>query len=112
MISASRSRRRHSRLAAWWRPALVVAFMLAAGGLLRAVPVGRASPAPAATPQPIAPDIRFGAVQALDAPGRATQAGVRWERLPFNWAAIQPGGPLDWNDPYASRVLTDESSRG
>ncbi len=51
------------------------------------------SPTPAAsTPR----EVRFGAVKAYEAPGRATEAGVAWERVIIRWDQIQPNGPSDW----------------
>lgn len=46
-------------------------------------------------------DPRFGVVQAFEAPQQASAIGVRWERIMFQWANIQPGGPNDWNPTYA-----------
>ncbi len=80
-----------------------------------AVHLADAGPPPRRSPThrpPSAPDIRFGAVEAYQAPTRATQAGVRWERIPFNWSTIQPTSALDWVDPYTSRFFSDEASRG
>jgi len=116
----------HSRPYSLRRPALAAALLM---GLLvvglgpPASPLARvtlaadhaadaSAPPPTTTPIPISPDRRFGAVEAYLAPGRATQAGVRWERLLFTWSAIQPSSGLDWQEPYPSRTLTDEGSRG
>jgi hypothetical protein len=46
-------------------------------------------------PQPLDP--RFGAVEAHYAAGRATEAGVAWERVLLYWKYLQPDGPGDWN---------------
>ena len=40
--------------------------------------------------------MRFGAVKAFESTGRATQAGVSWERVIIRWDQIQPKGPSDW----------------
>jgi hypothetical protein len=90
----------------------VLVLVLAAVAGRGPLKAGAAVPQDAATPPSISPDIRFGAVEAYQAPTRATQAGVRWERLTFTWSQIQPASPLDWVDPYTTRFLTDEASRG
>jgi hypothetical protein len=45
---------------------------------------------PAALAQVPRDDPRFGAVQAINSPDNAVQAGVRWERIIFPWADMQP----------------------
>src|SRR5579875_2169912 len=46
-------------------------------------------------------DPRFGVVQAFEAPQQASAIGVRWERIMFQWGAIQPTGPSDWRSDAA-----------
>ncbi len=50
------------------------------------------------------PDRRFGAVEAFEAPFAASYAGVGWERINFDWPALQPGGPHSWNRAAISGV--------
>ncbi len=40
---------------------------------------------------------RFGAVDAAFSPERATQAGIQWERLLFDWSRIQRHSPDQWD---------------
>jgi hypothetical protein len=47
-------------------------------------------------------DTRFGAVQAIDSPQKAAEAGVRWERIIFPWAVMQPNGPDELLPTYYS----------
>ncbi len=42
------------------------------------------------------PDVRFGAVEAHDAPQAASQLGLGWGRARINWAWVQPDGPDQW----------------
>jgi len=51
-------------------------------------------------------DPRFGVVQAFEAPQQAGTIGVRWERIMFQWANLQPTGSGDWN---AAAVISDAS---
>lgn len=44
----------------------------------------------------------LGAVDAFAAPERATEAGVQWGRVLFDWSAIQRRGPDDWSIGAAS----------
>jgi hypothetical protein len=58
-------------------------------------------------------DIRFGAVEAYDAPNAALQAGVAWERVRFHWAKIQAGGEGSWDDgEFTDDVLAAELAAG
>ena len=43
------------------------------------------------------PDRRFGVVQAFTAPYAASYAGIGWERVNFDWCALQPVSPHGWN---------------
>lgn len=49
-------------------------------------------------------DPRFGAVQSINAPDKAVQAGVRWERIIFPWADMQPSSP----DQLLAGYYTDQ----
>lgn len=72
------------------------------------------SPGENATAAPPAPEVRFGAVKAFEAPGRATQAGVSWERVILRWDQIQPKGPSDWrsNPWFPESALVRELADG
>ena len=39
----------------------------------------------------------MGAVDAFRAPSRAAEMGVQWQRMMFDWSALQPHGPDDWS---------------
>jgi hypothetical protein len=39
----------------------------------------------------------MGAVDAFRAPDRAAQMGVQWQRVMFDWSAIQRGSPATWD---------------
>src|ERR1700730_6438697 len=39
----------------------------------------------------------MGSVDAFLAPARAAEMGVEWQRIMFDWSAIQRHGPDDWN---------------
>lgn len=54
-------------------------------------------PALAQTPPP---DRRFGAVEAFWDAAAATEAGVGWERILFDWSQLQPGSAADWNEAH------------
>ncbi|MFN0074540.1 MAG: hypothetical protein ACKVVP_23920 [Chloroflexota bacterium] len=65
-----------------WRAGTVLAPLL-----LFMASISSAGPARAQAPQS---DPRFGAVQAIEASEKAAEAGVRWERIIFPWAVMQP----------------------
>ncbi len=54
-------------------------------------------PALAQTPPP---DRRFGAVEAFWDVAAATEAGVGWERILFDWSQLQPHSAQDWNETH------------
>ena len=56
-------------------------------------------------------DPRFGAVQAINAPVAAEQAGVAWERIIFPWAEIQPNGPEQLLQGYYPEAQIDGQVR-
>ncbi len=58
------------------------------------------------------PDPRFGVVESLEAPGRATELGVAWTRVRFAWHEIQPNSPADWNPPWPAERLEAEHRAG
>ena len=66
--------------------------------LLAMLTLGAHSVSAQATPR----DPRFGAVQAINAPDKASQAGVAWERIMFPWSEIQPGSPDEMKPGYYS----------
>src|SRR5690606_27437051 len=66
------------------------------------------TPAESLPPPPPLRDVRFGAVEAYDAPHIATSAGVGWTRIIFWWHQVQPGGPHDWNDFYFPDGLVNQ----
>ena len=78
------------QLARFARRAVHVLLLVAVvGSLLPALP---ARPAEAADPP-----VRFGIAEAFWAHPESTALGVTWERLVFNWSAMQPDGPDSWN---------------
>src|SRR5919197_1962558 len=42
-------------------------------------------------------DLPLGAVDAFRAPERASEMGVQWGRIMFDWSAIQRRGPDEWS---------------
>jgi hypothetical protein len=58
------------------------------------------------------PDPRFGAIEAYDAPGAASEMGVGWTRIPFLWAKMQPNGTHEWFPPISDEELTREIGQG
>jgi len=69
-------------------------------------------PEVAAQPQPVPrDDPRFGAVQAINAPDPAVQAGVRWERIIFPWADMQPSSPDQLLQGYYTDAQIDGEVR-
>src|SRR5215210_5598276 len=87
----------------------VVAVLLLSVALSASGPLAAFSAA-----QPETPSARyFGAVQAMNSPERAAQAGVQWERVIFHWKDMQPTGPDDWHKGYFSdEELAREVGRG
>jgi hypothetical protein len=58
-------------------------------------------------------DPRFGAVQAIASPDKAVQAGVRWERIIFPWAQMQPNSANEMLPGYFTDAQIDgEVKRG
>jgi len=66
-------------------------------------------PEPPRDPRPISPDnpriwpavsrdqpLPMGAVDAFRAQARAAEMGVQWQRIMFDWSALQPHSPDDW----------------
>ncbi len=51
----------------------------------------------ASTTAPINP---FGAVEAYYRPAEAAELGLGWERIVFEWNALQPNGPTDWDTSH------------
>lgn len=70
------------------RVLIFILMTLFASGLVRAQETVEA---------PDAPANRFGAVEAFWFPEAACESGIGWERIIFDWAEHQPGGPDDWN---------------
>jgi hypothetical protein len=77
--------------------------------VLTLAPPGLATPAAAqAVPRD---DPRFGAVQSINAPDRAVQAGVRWERIIFPWAEMQPNSPDQFLPGYHTEAQIEGQAR-
>src|SRR5215213_10646929 len=57
---------------------------------------------PTARAQGLGSDPRFGTVQAIDAPQKGAEAGVRWERIMFPWAMMQPSSSDELLPTYYS----------
>jgi hypothetical protein len=51
----------------------------------------------------------MGAVDAFRAPERAAEMGVQWQRVMFDWSAIQPRSPDDWS--YFVRTGLEATAR-
>ncbi len=84
---------------AWW---LVVAAPLLAVGMV---------PLQGATAR--ATDPRFGLIESHDAPARADELAVAWERARFHWALVQPNGPNEWVEAELTAAeLAGELSAG
>lgn len=67
----------------------------------------------AAAVQPTGPDVRFGAVEAYDAPEAASELGVGWGRARINWAWVQPDRPGQWVDvEFTDEDLAGERAAG
>jgi hypothetical protein len=70
---------------------------------------------PTPIPPPSAPtetDGRFGAVETYQAPGEASNAGLGWTRVRFQWADVQADGPDSWQAPVTNSQLNRELSDG
>src|SRR5689334_6907215 len=52
-------------------------------------------------------DPRFGAVQAIASPDKAVAAGVRWERIIFPWAQMQPSSTNEMLPGYFTDAQID-----
>jgi len=68
------------------------------------------APAPTSGPgqvNPASSDPRFGVAEAAVRPDIANRLGVRWTRIPFIWADLQPDGPRSWNRFALSRTGSD-----
>jgi hypothetical protein len=69
-------------------------------------------PAPGLVSAQLGPrDARFGAVQSINAPQRAVEAGVGWERIIFPWAQIQPNGPDQMMPGYYTDAEIDQQAK-
>ncbi len=62
--------------------------------------------------QALAPDYRFGVIEAYDAPWAASELGAGWTRVTFHWDQIQPDGPDQWNLPITDEQLALELAQG
>ncbi len=55
---------------------------------------------------------RFGAVEASDNPAVASQLGIGWTRLRFEWSEIQPNDAGQWNDTTLEAKVNAEIAAG
>lgn len=55
---------------------------------------------------------RFGVIAAYEDPAAARELGVGWERITFDWAAFQPGGPDDFEEAVNSEWLDEARQAG
>jgi hypothetical protein len=53
-------------------------------------------------------DSRFGAIDTPDNPSAASQLGVGWTRLRFEWSEIQPNDSGQWNDATLEVMVNSE----
>lgn len=67
---------------------------------------------PATSVEAVAPDYRFGVIEAYDAPWAASELGVGWTRVTFRWNEVQPEGPDQWNLPITDEQLALELVQG
>ncbi|HEX3244601.1 MAG TPA: hypothetical protein VHX16_04285 [Chloroflexota bacterium] len=67
--------------------------------------------APAVRAQGPGNDPRFGAVQSIDAPQKAAEAGARWERIIFPWAMMQPTSGDELQPTYYSDERIEAQAR-
>ncbi len=89
-------------------------FFISIGLILAGLPgptlTVQAAPIDQTTPPPVEP--RFGVVEAYDRPEDATELGVGWERITFDWSRIQPT-PDSWVEwPISDAVLDAEQASG
>lgn len=99
------------------RRVLLQAFGSTAAAAIPTLALARPAPLrdPAIDPRPITLEhpriwpavtrtapLLLGAVDAFAAPERATEAGVQWGRVLFDWSAIQRHGPDEWSLGSAS----------
>lgn len=56
-----------------------------------------------------ADDLRFGLVNAFDAPEAASESGASWELVHFRWDELQPDAPSQWDTTYATEDWLDEA---
>jgi hypothetical protein len=61
--------------------------------------------------QGLGSDPRFGAVQSIDAPQKGADAGVRWERIIFPWAMMQPTSADELQPTYYSDERIEAQAR-
>ena len=64
------------------------------------------------TPAPPIPDPRFGVIESQENPVAATELGAGWTRVRFQWADLQPNGPLGWIPPISDEQLDSERTAG
>jgi hypothetical protein len=77
-----------------WRLRWAITLLTALVTIGGAIPTARA--------QGLGSDPRFGTVQAIDAPQKGAEAGVRWERIMFPWAMMQPSSSDELLPTYYS----------
>ncbi|HEV7215366.1 MAG TPA: hypothetical protein VGP33_09605, partial [Chloroflexota bacterium] len=66
------------------------------------------------TARTVSGDPRLGVAESYVSPDAAWTLGARWERVTFQWAQIQPGGPGDWVAPATPTLaqLQADHARG
>lgn len=90
----------------------VCAVLLIASATVASQPV-HADPL-SVTARTVPGDPRLGVAESYVNPDAAWTLGARWERVTFQWAQIQPGGPDDWLAPATPTMaqLQADHARG
>lgn len=66
----------------------------------------------AAKPAEAVVDWRFGVIESYDAPAEASNLGVGWTRVRFQWAEVQAGGPGTWTPTVSEAQINGEIGAG
>lgn len=67
------------------------------------------APAPA---QSAGLDWRFGIIEGYESPSEASNLGVSWTRVRFQWAEVQAGGPGTWTPSVSEAQINGEIGAG